>query len=265
MKPALLVVLLACASPSALAAKADIVENLNQPVPLGLEFTNQAGKRVTLAQYFGRQRPVVITPVYYECPVLCSTVLRGVIATLKQTGLKLGEDFDIVTYSIDPKETPAQARAKRTELLKELGSPPGADGWDFLTGDEASIRALSERLGFRYEYDAQIKQYVHAAAFMILTPEGRISRYVYGVRFPSRDVRLGLVEAGGGKVGTSFDRFLLTCTRYDPLAQKYRPYVWGIIRGGGLLVFFGLAAGLFVFWRRELKFGSGKKPTPPLR
>jgi protein SCO1/2 len=228
-----------------------IVENLNQPVPIELTFLNQDGKQVQLLRYFTTGRPVVITPVYYGCPVLCSTVLKGVVSALRQTGLELGTDFDIVTYSIDPSETPAEAASKRKQLIEELGYPASTPAWDFLVGDEASTRALSKALGFQYRFDAQIKQYVHAAAFMLLTPDGHISRYVYGVRFPPRDVRLGLIEAAQGRIGTSFDRFILKCTRYDPLARKYQLYVWGVIRGGGSLVFLALAGMLVVLWRRE--------------
>lgn len=264
MKPLTAVVLCAL-SLSARAATADVVENLNQPVPLDAQFLNQDGTSVTLARYFKPDRPVVITPVYYSCPTLCSIVLKGVVTMLRETGLELGKDYEIVTYSIDPNETPAQAKAKRLEMIADLGYPADTRGWDFLVGDAENIHRVSEQLGFRYQYDAQIKQYVHAAAFMLLTPEGRISRYVYGVRFPASEVRLGLIEASGGRVGTSFDRFILTCTRYDPLAQKYRLYVWGFIRGGGMLVFVALATLLFFLWRRELRSSRSPALRPSIR
>src|SRR5205823_2895047 len=153
--------------------------------------------------------PVVITPVYYECPTLCSVVLQGVVGALKSTGLRLGEDYRIVTFSIDPNETAAQANEKRLELIHALGYPSGRSGWDFLVGDESSIVPLTQALGFKYKYDADLKQYAHAATFMVLTPDGKISRYLYGVQYPPRDVRLALVEASGGKVGTAFDRVVL--------------------------------------------------------
>ena len=260
MRPALLGTMLAVLGSTALAAPTGIVENLNEALPLDLTFTDQNGSVVKLAQYFQPGRPVLITPVYFGCPVLCSTVLRGVVSTLRDTGLELGVDYEVVTYSIDPSETPAQAQTKRREVLQELGVEEGTRAWSFLTGTEDTVRALSEKLGFQYQYDAQLKQYVHSAGFMLVTPDGHVSRYLYGVRFPPRDVRLGLVEAADGRVGTSFDRFLLACTRYDPKTQKYRPWIWGIIRGGGTLVFAALGLTLLVFWRRELRFGSGRRP-----
>ena len=241
-----------------------VIEHLGETLPMALEFTDHTGKRVALRDYFkGRQRPVVITPMYFTCPTLCGVILQGVVASLKATNLKLGEDYDLITYSIDPKDTPALASEKRLKLIHDLGYQASLPDWPFLVGDEAATRTLSEALGFRYKYDKDIKQFAHNAVFMILTPEGTISRYVYGVRFPPKDVRLALVEASEGKVGTAFDRFMLTCYQYDPAAKSYQLFLKTYIRGGALLVFFGLAAMLIVFWRREAKFGSGRKPPPP--
>ena len=238
-----------------------VIENLGQKLPLDLAFTDQNGKAVTLGDFFkDNQRPKVITPVYYSCPTLCTTVLQGVVGTLKASGLRLGDDYDIITYSIDPKETPAQAYEKRLKLIHDLGYNSSVAEWPFLVGNEVNTRVLSESLGFRYKYDADIKQYAHAASFMVLTPEGVISRYIYGVRFPPKDVRLSLVEASQGKTGTAFDRFLLTCYRFDPASRRYEIVVATVIKGGGSLVFLALATMLFVFWRREFKYGSGRKP-----
>ena len=240
-----------------------VIEHLGETLPTALEFTDHTGKRVKLADYLqGRQRPVVITPMYFTCPTLCGVILAGVVASLKATNLKLGDDYDLITYSIDPKDTPALAAEKRMKLIHDLGYQESLPDWPFLVGDEAATRTLSEALGFRYKYDAEIKQFAHNAVFMILTPEGKISRYVYGVRFPPKDVRLALVEASEGKVGTAFDRFLLTCYRYDPAARRYEFFLKTYIRGGALLFFFALAGLLIVFWRRELRYGSGRKPPP---
>ncbi len=240
-----------------------IIENLGEAVPKDLEFTDHEGKKVKLGDYFGSKRPVVITPVYYACPTLCNVVLQGVAASLKSSGLKLGEDYDLISYSIDPKETPALAAEKRLKLIHDLGYMSGITDWPFLVSDEATSRALSQTLGFKYKYDADLKQYAHSAAFMVLTPDGRISRYIYGVRFPPKDTRLALVEASAGKTGTAFDRFLLTCVRYDPASRRYEFMLQAYLKGGALLFAFGLAAMLTVFWRREIKYGSGRKPPPP--
>ena len=240
-----------------------IIENLGETVPKHLEFTRHDGVKVTLGELLSGKRPVVITPVYYSCPTLCNVVLQGVAATLKSSGMKLGEDYELISYSIDPKETPALAAEKRLKLIHDLGYMSGIADWPFLVSDEATSRALSETLGFRYKYDADIKQYAHSAAFMVLTPDGRISRYIYGVRFPPKDTRLALVEASMGKTGTAFDRFLLTCFRYDPASRRYELFLQAYLKGGALLFFFALAAMLTVFWRRELKYGSGRKPPPP--
>jgi protein SCO1/2 len=231
----------------------DIVENLNQKVPLDAPFTDHDGRTVTLRALLDGQHPVVITPVYYGCATLCPVVLRGVVASLKATGLRLDEDYRVVTFSIDPTETPEQASETRTVLMHALDYPTGRPGWDFLVGPQSSIAPLTEALGFQYTYDAQNKQFAHSAAFMVLTPDGRISRYLYGVQYPPRDVRLALVEAGGGRIGTTFDRVLLTCVRFDPLTRRYQLYVQGILKGGGVLSLLFVGLLLFRLWRRELR------------
>lgn len=225
----------------------DVVENLNEKIPLDLELTDHEGRPRTLATLFeGAALPVVITPVYFGCPTLCPLTLNGVVGALKSTGLRLDEDYRIITYSIDPNDGPEQASARRLELMHALGYPSGRSGWEFLTGDS---RRLSEALGFKYS--PQANQYAHAATFMVLTPDARISRYLYGVQYPTRDVRLALVEASGGRVGTAFDRLLLTCFRFDPNARGYTFWVKGAIRATGLLTFLALGTLLGVLWRRE--------------
>jgi protein SCO1/2 len=231
----------------------EVVENLNAPVPLDAPFTNHEGRPVTLRSLLDGVHPLVITPAYYGCSTLCPVVLRGVVASLKATGLRLDEDYRVVTFSIDPEETPAQANETRTGLIHALGFPTGRPGWDFLVGPQASIAPLTSALGFRYRYDAQARQYAHSAAFMVLTPDGRISRYLYGVQYPPGDLRLALVEASGGRVGTTFDRVMLTCFRFDPVARRYQLYLQGMLKGGGLLSLLFVAGLLLKLWRRELR------------
>jgi protein SCO1 len=239
-----------------------VVEQLGERVPMDVSLTDHTGNTLTLAELFAKSpRPKVITPVYFSCPTMCNTILQGVVATLKATNLKLGDDYDLLSYSIDPTETPALAAEKRLKLIHELGYASGSSEWPFLVGDATNTKRLSDSLGFKYKYDADLKQYAHSAVFMILTPDGKLSRYVYGVRYPPKEVRLSLVEASQGKSGTAWDKVQLTCLRWDPASRRYELLISAVIKGGGTLVFLGLAAMLFVFWRRELKFGSGKKPS----
>jgi protein SCO1/2 len=234
-----------------LLAATPIVENLNERVPLDAPFTNHDGHTVTLRSLLDGQRPIVITPVYFGCQTLCPVVLRGVVESLKGTGLGLGDDFRIVTFSIDPTDTPEQAKDQRTTLLHALGFASGRPGWDFWVGPASSSAPLADALGFTYRYDVALKQYQHSAAFMVLTPDGRIARYLYGVEFEPQQLRLALVEASGGRVGTTVDRVLLTCFRFDPASRRYRFYVQGTLRGGGLLTFLLLGGMLVRLWRRE--------------
>jgi protein SCO1/2 len=245
-----------------------IVENLGEPVPLELVFTDHDGQRSRLGDLVKGDLPLVVTPVYYGCPTLCPLTLQGVVGALKATGLRLDEDYRIVTYSIDPDDTVEAAAAKRLDLIHALGFPSGRAGWTFLVGDEANSRELSRALGFQYKYVDAAKQWSHSAAFMVLTPDGRISRYLYGVQYPPRDVRLSLVEASGGRVGTAFDRVLLTCFRFDPNARGYQFWVKGAVRIGGLATLFALATLLTVLWRRDLHrgratAGSGRPAVGP--
>lgn len=225
-----------------------VLENLNEPIPLDLELTNHDGRRLKLRDLVKGDLPLVITPVYYACPTLCPLTLNGVVGALKSTGLRLDEDYRIITYSIDPADTPESAAARRVELLHALGFPSGRAGWSFLTGDATE---LSKSLGFEYRYVDAARQWAHQATFMVLTPDGRISRYLYGVQYPPRDVRLALVEASQGRVGTAFDRVLLTCFRWDPEKRGYQFWLKGAVRITGLVTFAALAGFMAVLWRRE--------------
>ncbi len=238
-------------TPDEVTAKVEVIEKLNAPLPGALTFTDWRGRRVTLESLLHRERPVILSLVYYRCPSLCQLVLSGLVTGLRGTGLRLGEDYDLVTLSIDPSETPAMASERRRGHLQALGVPDAGEAWSYLTGDEAQIRALADAVGFSYAYDASLGQFAHAATLFVVTGDGRLSRYLYGVRFAPRDLKLALVEAGEGRVGTAFDRFLLTCYQFDPASKRYALVVRGVIQGGGLLVFLALGGLLTVLWRRE--------------
>ena len=230
-----------------------IEEKLGAQLPLEARFTTQDGVAVRLGELVRRDRPVILSLVYYDCPMLCGLVLTGAARAMRETGLELGKDFDAVTISFDPRDTTVRAAERQRGHLQAFGRPEAKKAWTFLIGADPDIRAVTEAVGFRYAYDEQTKQFAHAAAVFVLTPGGRVSRYLYGIEYPSKDLRLALVEASEGRVGTSFDRLLLTCYRYDPASRKYEPYVLGVVRVLMLGVLGGLGVMLGVFWRRELK------------
>jgi protein SCO1/2 len=225
-------------------------QKLGNTIPLDLPFRDESGRQVTLRQYFG-QKPVVLALVYYECPMLCTMTLNGMLGVFKVISPDIGRDFEVVTVSFNPRETPQLAAAKRNNYLKQYKRPGGAEGWHFLTGDEASIDALTKACGFRYYYDAKNDQYAHAAGIMVLTPQGQLSRYFYGLEYSPRDVQLGLAEASNGKVGTLADKILLFCYHYDPTTGKYGFAVIRAIRIGGILVLVSLGTFIFIALRRE--------------
>jgi protein SCO1 len=231
----------------------EIEEKLGAQLPLDVRFTTQDGAAVRLGDLVPRDRPVVLSLVYYNCPMLCGLVLTGTARGMRESGLELGKDFDAITLSFDPSDTTATAAERQRGYLQAFGKPEAKKAWTFLTGSDPGIHAVTDAVGFKYAYDEKTKQFAHAAAIFVLTPGGRVSRYLYGVDFPSKDLRLALVEASEGRVGTSFDRLLLTCFRYDPASRKYEPYVMGVVRVALLGVLGGLGVMLGVFWRRELK------------
>lgn len=239
----------------------DIEEKLGAKLPLDARFTTQDGAPVRFGDLLSGKRPVLVALVYYNCPMLCGLVLTGMARGMRETGLELGKDFDAVTLSFDPRDTTKLAAERQRGYLQAFGKPEAKRAWTFLIGEEAEIRSVTDAVGFRYAYDERTKQYAHAAAIFALTPDGRVSRYLYGVEFPARDVRLALVEAGEGRVGTSFDRLLLTCYRYDPATRRYEPYALGFVRVAMLCVLGGLVLMLGFYWRRELK-GRGGSPAP---
>jgi len=230
-----------------------IEQKLDQHIPLNLEFTDEFGKRVPLSTYFHSGKPVLLAPVYYRCPMLCTQILGGVASSLKAVSLEPGRDFEIVAFSFDPKDTPATATSKKELYLRRYGRQGTANGWHMLTGDEANIKALTEAIGYRYKYDPATDQYAHASGIMVVTPDGRLSRYFYGVEYAPRDVRLGLVEASLNKIGNPVDEVLLFCFHYDPATGKYGAVVMNIVRlaGGAFVLVCG--AFLAIVLRREAR------------
>ena len=231
----------------------DVLERLGDRVPEAGRFVDAEGRPFRLADVLHQGKPVILTLVYYRCPALCSLVLSGLTRSLRGLDLKLGEDYRVVTLSIDPTETPRMAAESKRGHMQALGADPLTPAWTFGTGNDEEIHPLAQALGFQYTYDEPSKQYAHAAAIFVLSPDGKISRYLYGIDFPTRDMRMALVEAGQGKVGTALDRVLLTCFKYDPATRRFEPYVLGFIRIGASLVFVALATLLAVLWRQELK------------
>jgi protein SCO1/2 len=227
-----------------------IDQKLNQSIPLNLTFRDENGQTVELAQFFG-QKPVILTLVYYNCPMLCTQVLNGVESGLKELPTDIGKQFDVVTISINPTESHVLAKVKQEMYVGMYGRPGAAQGWHFLTGDEPQIKQLADALGFRYAYDPDTKQFAHTSAIMLLTPEGKISRYFYGIQYPSRELRLGLVEASEGKIGTPVDQVLLFCYHYDPATGKYGLLISHVIQAGGALTVLILGIAMLILFRGE--------------
>src|SRR6202142_907797 len=228
-----------------------INQKWNQTIPLNLAFRDENGQTVQLAQFFG-QKPVILTLVYYNCPMLCTQVLNGVESGLKELPTTdIGKQFEVVTISIDPTESHVLAKVKQEMYVGMYGRAGAAQGWHFLTGDEPQIKQLADAVGFRYAYDPDTKQFAHASAIMLLTPEGKISRYFYGIQYPSRELRLGLVEASEGKIGTPADQILLFCYHYDPATGKYGLLISHVIQIGGALTVLILGVGILILFRGE--------------
>ncbi len=234
---------------------------LNAQLPLDLAFRDESGREVTLREYSG-QRPVVLALVYYGCPMLCNQVEMGVVGTLKMLSFTPGRDYEVVFVSFDPRENPAMAAQKKESAMSHFGRRETASGWHFLTGSQESIAALTKAANFRYSFDTRINVFAHASGIMLLTPDGRISRYFYGVEYPSRDVRLGLVDASAGKIGTPIDRLLLYCFEYNPESARYSATILKIVRLGGLLTIVTIVAAILLFRRRDLRSTSAKLQPP---
>ncbi len=225
-------------------------QRVNEPVPLGLVFRDEEGKPVRLGEYFG-QKPVILVPVYYHCQNLCPLVLDGLLRTLRAMSFTAGDQFNVVAVSFDPRDIPGIAASKKADLVQRYGRRGAAAGWHFLSGEEGAIRQLTQAIGFRYTFDAATDQYAHAAGIVILTPQARIFRYMYGIEYSPRDLRLSLVEASDNKIGSPIDQAVLFCYRYDPATGKYSLLVMNVIRMAGLVTVGALGIFIVVMRRRE--------------
>ena len=229
----------------------DIIEHLDSPLPLGLEFTDTSGQAVTLSRYVRGARPVIFTLNYSDCPMLCSLQLAGLSEVLGKLDRALGRDFEIVTVSLNPEETSERARQTEARYRAEGGDVAGRSGWHFLTGTKANIDSLADALGVVYGYNEQRREYVHPAALIISTPSGRVSRYLYGIEYHPKTLSLSLVEAAEGKIGSSVDRLILYCFHYDESEGRYAPAAMNIMRVGGGLTAVALGGFLGSFWFRQ--------------
>jgi protein SCO1/2 len=228
-----------------------IEQHLDAQVPPDLTFRDETGATVKLGDYFGR-KPLILNLVYYNCTMLCGEALAGLASAMRLVKFDIGNEFDVVTVSFDPRETPEMAAAKKKDYVRRYGRANAAAGWHFLTGEPDSINALTKAVGFQYQYDAKTNQYAHATAIMVLTPQGRISRYFYGVDFPPKDLRMGLVEASEGKIGNAVDAVLLFCYHYNPETGKYGAMVANILRLAAAATLLIMGIFLFIFWRMDL-------------
>jgi protein SCO1 len=210
-----------------------IEQRLNEQIPADLAFRDETGKPVHLAEYFGK-KPMILNLVYYQCPMLCGEVLSGLESALRVMKFDVGKEFDVLTISFDPRERPEMAAKKKAEFLKRYGRRGAEQGWHFLTGPKESIDALTKAAGFQYEYIDKTGQFAHATAIMVLMPGGRISQYYYGVEFAPKDLRLGLIQASGNKIGTAVDQVLLYCYHYDPATGKYGAIISRVLQLAGV-------------------------------
>lgn len=230
----------------------DVVENLGGKLPLNLRFTDETGNAVALQEFFDGHRPVVLALAYYECPMLCTLVLNGIVDGVRDMDrLSPGEDYRLLTVSIDPTETADLARKKQDTYIAETKKDMSSNDWHFLVGAEGNIRALADSLGFNYYYDEERDEYAHPAVIYLLTPEGEISRYLYGIQFKEQDLRLGLLEASRGNIGSTLERVLLYCYHYDPDANGYTVLAGNVMQLGGVVTLGLLSLFLGVMWIRD--------------
>ena len=229
-------------------------QHLNEPLPLDAAFTDEEGRRVRLGDYFGT-RPVVLAFVYYECPMLCTQVLNGLTASLSVLDETVGREFDVVAISFDPRETPVLANGKKKAHLDRYKRPESASGWHFLTGDEAAIRAVTSAAGFKYVWDDRTQQFAHPSGIVVATPDGRVSRYFFGIEYAPRDVKFALIESSAGRIGNAIDQLLLYCYHYDPATGSYGFVAMGAVRLGGAVTVLALVGFMVLSIRRDLGVG----------
>jgi protein SCO1/2 len=225
-------------------------QRLNAPLPLDLPFTDETGAAVKLGDYFGR-KPVVLALVYYECPMLCTQVLNGLESALRVIHESAGKEFDVVTVSFDPRETPVLAAGKKKAYLDRYQRAGAEQGWHFLTGEQASIDALTKAAGFSFYWDDQTQQFAHASGIVVATPAGKLSRYFFGIDYSARDLKVALIESSSGKIGSLTDRLLLYCYHYDPATGNYGFVAMRAVRLGGAVTLVALVGFIFVSIRRE--------------
>jgi len=242
--------------PPAILNKVGILQRLNEQLPLGLTFTDDAGQQVQLRSYFGK-KPAILALVYYQCPMLCSEELNGLTSALEMVSLVPGEDFNVIVVSIDPSEGTELAAAKKRIYLKRYGHLETAAGWHFMTGTQSNIDALTQAVGFGYVKipgpDGRLTQFAHASAIQILTPEGKLAQYYMGVEYSPRDLRLGLVEASANRIGSSVDNILTYCYHYDPTTNKHTLIIARVVQLGGLVTVFSLGGFMLAMFRKDAK------------
>jgi protein SCO1/2 len=226
-------------------------QRLGERVPGELAFRDDAGREVRLGDYLAGGKPVVLSLNYYACPMLCTVTLNGLAGAMKAISMDAGREFQVLTVSFDATETPALAAEKKKQYVERYGRPTAAAGWHFLTGDQASIDALTKAVGFRYAWDAETRQWAHPAGIIVLTPDGRIARYLYGIEYAPRDLRLALVEAASGRIGNVVDQAILFCYKYDPTTGRYGAAIMRVVRTGGVVTVIALATFILAMLRRE--------------
>ena len=238
-----------------------IEQRLNEQIPPELEFRDEAGNAAHLRDYFG-SKPIILDLAYFNCQMLCPEVLSGLTTALRGLKFNAGQEFEILTVSFDPRETPAMAAEKKRELLKRYGRKGAEQGWHFLTGQQVAIAALTKAAGFQYQYDAQTQQFAHTTGLMLLTPKGKIAQYYYGVEYSPKDLRLGLVEASQNKIGNLADAILLYCYHYDPATGKYGAVIMRVLRLAGVATMLFLGGFIVLMLRREsVSGGSGGRSS----
>jgi protein SCO1/2 len=235
--------------------KVGIEQKLNQQVPLDAVFKDENGREVRLGEYFGKGRPVILALVYYECPMLCNEVLNGLTGSLKSLTFETGKDFDVVAISFDARENdkPELAKNKKESYMKRYGRPNTENGWHFLTGTQSEIDKVTNAVGFNYRWDEQSKQFAHVGGIMVTTPEGKLSRYLYGIDYAPKDIKFALMESAQNKIGNSAEQLMLYCYHYDPATGKYGLSILRVMRLGGVVTLIGLGTMFFVFWRKGKK------------
>ena len=251
---------------ASMMVRVGIDQKLNEQLPLDVELRDETGKTVRLGEYFGK-RPVVLAFVYYGCPSLCTMVLNGMNQSFRTLSFDIGKEYDVVTVSFDHTETPQLAAEKKATYLKQYGRPGGAEGWHFLTGDEANIKRLTEAAGFRFVWDEPTKQFAHGSAIMVATPEGKLSRYFYGLEYAPKDLRLGLIEASENKIGRMSDQVLLLCYQYNPMTGKYGFAIMRSLQVAGIATVLAIGGYIVIKLVRERRLNlpvpTGGFPAEP--